>query len=183
MIKAKYPTVHSFVMEYHPDKSEHFSSFPDRCLFGNAPTMTDLKLTYDGRADMQWLIVQLTTFQEKINVQQKMTSFQIETLSQAIIEGYSHLKTTEIMLFLSRLQGGAYAVDWYGTISPDKIISALREQFMPWRNNQFYLKEKEEESRKRDEAIHSPNNISWEQWKAEKKANGEEVLHEDNPLF
>ena len=181
--REKYPTVHSFVMDFHPDKSELFASYPDRCLFGTSPTLTDLKLTYDGRADMQWLIVQLTTFQEKVNIPQKMTSFQIETLAQTISEEFNHLKTTEIMLFLARLQGGAYSVDWYGSVSPDKIIGALREQFMPWRNRQFYLKEKEEEERKRDEAIHSENNISWEQFVAEKKAKGEEVLNNKNPLI
>ena len=168
-------------MVYHPDQSEKFSSYPDRCLHCAAPTLTDLRLAYDGNADIQWLVVQLSTFQEKINVQQKMTSFQIEMLSQTISQEFCYLKATEIMLFLSRLQGGAYAVDWYGSISPDKIISALREQFMPWRNHQFYLKEKEDEDKRREESINSPKNVTFEEWKKMKQDAGEEILHDTNP--
>ena len=163
-------------MAYHPDKMEHFASKPDRCLFGSAPTLTDLRLAYDGRADIQWLIAQIATFQEKLNVEKKMTSYQLETCALNIATEFHHLKSSEICLFLARLQGGAYTIDWYGSGSPDKIISALRTQFMPWRNNQFYLKEKEEEERKRQEAINSPDNISWEQYA---KENG---LEKDNPL-
>lgn len=177
-----YPTFHYFVMAYHPDKMEHFASFPDRCLFGSAPTLTDIRLAYDGRADIQWLIAQLTTFQEKLNVQQKMTSYQLETCAQTIATEFHHLKTSELCLFLARLQGGAYAVDWYGSVSPDKIVSALREQFMPWRNNQFYLKEKQEEERRRDEALHDEGNISWEEWKKEKQERGE-IYNDFNDLL
>ena len=180
---GKYPTTGKFILAFHPDKIEHFASYPDRCLFGEAPTLTDLRLAYDGRADLQWLIVQLTTFQEKLNVSQKMTSYQLETLAQTIATEFHHLKASEICLFLARLQGGSYTVDWYGSVSPDKIIGALREQFMPWRNRQFYLKEKEEEERKREESLNSPDNISWEQFVAEKKAKKESVLHENNTLF
>lgn len=169
-------------MVYHPDKMEHFASYPDRCLFGTAPTLTDLRLAYEGRADLQWLITQLTTFQEKINVQQKMTSYQLETCAQTIATEFHHLKASELCLFLARLQGGAYTVDWYGSISPDKIISALREQFMPWRNHQFYLKEKEEEDKRREEAINNPQNVTYEEWLEMKKAAGEEVVNDKNPL-
>ena len=179
---GKYPTTGKFILAFHPDKIEHFASYPDRCLFGEAPTLTDLRLAYDGRADLQWLIVQLTTFQEKLNVSQKMTSYQLETLAQTIATEFHHLKASEICLFLARLQGGSYTVDWYGSVSPDKIVSALREQFMPWRNNQFYQKEKREEEQKREEALHSPNNVTWEEWLEMKKQNKENVINEDNPL-
>lgn len=168
-------------MAFHPDRTEHFASHPDRCLFGTAPTLTDIRLAYDGRADIQWLIAQLTTFQEKINVQQKMSSYQLETCAQTIATEFHHLKTSELCLFLARLQGGAYTVDWYGSVSPDKIVSALRDQFMPWRNHQFFLMEKQQEEQRREEAIHNPANISWEEFVALKKAEGEEISN-INPL-
>ena len=117
-----------------------------------------------------------------MNIQTKMTSWQLESCAQSILEKYSHLKVSEIVLFLTRLQGGAYSVDWFGVISPDKILSALREQFMPWRNNQFYQKEKRDEERKREEQIHSKDNISYEQWKREKQERGEEIIHNENPI-
>ena len=176
-IVEKYPTTGKFILAFHPDKIEHFASYPDRCLFGNAPTLTDLRIAYEGRADIQWLIVQLTTFQEKLNVSQKMTSYQLETLAQTIATEFHHLKASEICLFFARLQGGAYTVDWYGSVSPDKIVGALREQFMPWRNHQFYLKEKQDEEQRREEAIHSPENITWGEYCREAK-----TIHKENPL-
>jgi len=179
LLRSTYGTFGSFLMAYHPDRTELFASHPDRCLFGNAPTLTDLRLAYDGRADIQWLVAHLTTFQEKLNVGQKMTSYQLEACSQTIASEFHYLKASEICLFLARLQGGAYTVDWYGSVSPDKIVSALREQFMPWRNHQFYLREKKEEEERREAELSDANNVSIEQWIADKKANGEEVLHED----
>jgi len=179
LLRSTYGTFGSFVMAYHPDKTEMFASYLDRCLFGNAPTLTDLRLAYDGRADIQWLLLQLSTFQEKLNVQQKMTSYQLEACAQTIASEFHYLKASEICLFLARLQGGAYTVDWYGSVSPDKIVSALREQFMPWRNHQFYLMEKKEEEERREAELSDAGNISIEQWIADKKARGEEVLHED----
>lgn len=169
-------------MAYHPDNIEKFASRPGRCLFGTSPTLTDLRIAYGGRGDMQWLIVQLSTWQEKMNVPTKMTAWQVESCAQSITEAYGHLKASEIALFLARLLGGAYTVDWYGSVSPDKILQALREQFMPWRNNQFYIREKRMEEQRRDESIGNPNNITYEQWLKEKQERGEEVSIKTNPI-
>lgn len=168
-------------MIFHPDKAEHFSSYPDRCLFGTAPTLTDLRMAYEGKADMQWMIVQLSTFQEKVNVDKKMTSYQLETCAQTISQDFGYLKATEIMLFLSRLQGGAYMVDWFGAITPDKIILALREKFMPWRNNRYYQYEQQERERKAAEEMARPT-VTFDEWKRMKEERGEEVNNKTNPL-
>ncbi len=67
------------------------------------------------------------------------------------------------MLFLARLLGGMYPVDWYGTITPDKIVTALREHFMPWRNNLLHKIEKQEQQRRSEEESKNPG-LTWEEY-------------------
>ena len=92
-----------------------------------------------------------------------MSKLQLETCAQTIYDSYHHLKTTEIMLFLARLLGGMYPVDWHGYVTPTKIVSALREHFMPWRNNLLYLQDKQERERQEREAAKNPG-ITWEEY-------------------
>ena len=111
-------------------------------------------------------MAQLEAFQEKLNVQHKMTSYEIETCAQSIYDSYHHLKTSELMLFFARLLGGMYPVDWYGYVTPTKIITALREHFMPWRNNLLYKIDKQEKERKAKEDAAKPT-MSWEDYARE----------------
>jgi hypothetical protein len=67
------------------------------------------------------------------------------------------------MLFLARLLGGMYPVDWYGYVTPTKIITALREHFMPWRNDLLYKIDKQEKERKAKEEASKPA-MSWEDY-------------------
>lgn len=108
-------------------------------------------------------MAQLTTTQEKLSVPHKMTVFELESCAQTIYDSFHHLKATEIMLFLSRLLGGMYPVDWHGYVTPTKIVSALREHFIPWRNNLLYKIEKQEQERKAKEEASQPS-MTWEEY-------------------
>lgn len=142
-IRDRYPTFAEFAKRFSVENQTAGAGKPLKCLTCQAPTLTYINLTYGEGCAIAWLIVHLTYFQEHMNVPNKMTSVQIETCAQCIFDGYYHLKTTEIMLFLARLCGGMYPVDWHGYVTPDKIISALRDWFMPWRNEQFRRMEEE----------------------------------------
>ena len=80
------------------------------------------------------------------------------------------------MLFLARLLGGMYPVDWCGYITPTKIMTALREYFMPWRNDLLYKLDKQEKERKAKEDSAKPT-MSWEDYCRETGRNPN-----DNPL-
>lgn len=67
------------------------------------------------------------------------------------------------MLFLARLLGGMYPVEWHGYITPTKIVSALRDYFMPWRNDLLYKIDKQEKQRKLEESMREPG-ITWEEY-------------------
>lgn len=110
-----------------------------------------------------------------------MSKYQIETCAQSIYDTYHHLKATEIMLFFARLAGGMYPVDWHGYVTPTKIVTALREHFMPWRNNLLYKIDRQNQERKAKEEAAKPS-VTWEEWQQMKKSRGEQTEHDSNPL-
>lgn len=169
-IRAKYPTIASFSVDFNPDLAEKYSAYPTRCVMGTSPTLTDLRLSYDGSAHLQWLIAHLATFQEKLSVPNKMSKYELESCAQTIYDAFHYLKATEIMLFLARLLGGMYPVDWHGYVTPTKIVTALREHFMPWRNRILYLHEQQERERREREASQEPV-ITWEEYQRLKGTN------------
>lgn len=93
-----------------------------------------------------------------------MNVYEIDTCAQTIYDSFHHLKTTELMLFFARLLGGMYPVDWHGYVTTTKIVSALRENFMPWRNDLLSKIEKQKAQRERDAALHNPDNMSYDEW-------------------
>lgn len=93
-----------------------------------------------------------------------MSTYELETCAQTIHDHFHHLKATELMLFFARLLGGMYPVDWHGYVTPTKIVSALRENFMPWRNDLLYKIEKQEEIQRRESVLHDPEAITYEEW-------------------
>ena len=165
-IQSKFPTFKEFSLRFNPSIWEGCSRQPTRCISSDAPTLFDLNSAYGDGCSIAWLMAQLEAFQEKLNVQHKMTSYEIETCAQSIYDSYHHLKTSELMLFFARLLGGMYPVDWYGYVTPTKIITALREHFMPWRNNLLYKIDKQEKERKAKEDAAKPT-MSWEDYARE----------------
>jgi hypothetical protein len=175
-LRDRFPNFQSFCAKFNPQNSATGAQHPTKCITCSSPTLTYLNLAYgDGNA-IAWLIWHLTFFQENINVPHKMSTMQLETCAQTIYDHYHHLKTTEVMLFLARLLGGMYPIDWCGYITPTKIMTALREHFMPWRNDLLYKLDKQEKDRKAKEDAAKPT-CTWEEFLAER---GED--YRDSPL-
>lgn len=159
---SNFPTFHDFSVRFSPDNWEGSFRQPTKCLTCAAPTLTDINLAYGNGRSIAWLMAHLQVFQERLNVPNKMSAFEIETCAQTIHDHYHHLKTTELMLFFARLLGGMYPVDWHGYVTTTKVVSALREHFMPWRNNLLYQIERNE--REKHERESKTNTMSWEEY-------------------
>lgn len=123
-----------------------------------------MRLAYNEAAPIQWLIAQLQVFQEQTNTPNKMSVAQLDTCAQIIYDNFHHLKATEIMLFLARLLGGMYPVDWHGYVTPTKIVFALREHFMPWRNDLLHKIEKNRQEQQRKKDYDNPDNMTYDEW-------------------
>ncbi len=161
---SDYSQFSSFSAKFNPDNWEKGARQPTKCVSCNSPTLTDINLAYGEGHSVAWLMAQLTVFQEKLNVPNKMTTYEIETCAQTIHDHFHYLKATELMLFFARLLGGMYPVEWHGYVTPTKIVSALRENFMPWRNDLLYKIEKQEEIQRREAALHDPEAVTYEEW-------------------
>jgi hypothetical protein len=169
LLKNKYPTLLDYNKDFSPDKCGKYSPYPQQCHLGKANTLSQLKAAYGGTSDIQWLIPQIVYFQENMPVDKKMNSEQILALAQVISTEYYYLKTTEIMLFFSRLLGGSYKVQFFNRIDPNTIIEVLSQQFIPQRNKIFNdeIKRKQKEKEKADK----DNNITWEEYCQRKNIN------------
>ena len=173
---SNYPTFSSFAAKFSPDNWEAGSRKPTKCVTCNAPSLVEINLAYGEGRSVAWLMAQLQTFQEKLNVPNKMSVYEVETCAQTIHDHFYHLKTTELMLFFARLLGGMYPVEWHGYVTPTKIVSALREHFLPWRGELLHKIELQEQKRHAQQEASKPT-VSWEEYLAMK---GEE--NRESPL-
>lgn len=174
-ILAHYPTYSSFCDKFSPLNQAKGALHPTQCVSCQSPTLTYINLAYgDGRA-IAWLILHLTFVQDSISMPNKMSRFELETCAQNIYDCYHHLKTTELMLFFARLIGGRYPVEWHGYITPTKIMSALRDYFMPWRNDLLWKIEKQEQEKKQQESDSKPT-VTWQEYCRMKGINKENPI-------
>jgi len=160
---SSFPTYHSFTERFTPDHWEDASRKPTQCVTCSSPTLTDINLAYGEGKAIAWLMAQLTVFQEKLSVPNKMSVYEVETCAQTIHDYYHHLKTTELMLFFARLLGGMYNVDWHGYVTPTKIVTALREEFMPWRNDLLH-KIDEKNKKQQEKEYRSIPTMTWDEY-------------------
>lgn len=148
---SRYPSLTQLSADYNPDKGSRYALYPSRCITGNAPSLVDLNNAYGNNASVQWLIAQIVVYQESINTPNKMTTSQYTNLAQTMAQEYYYLKASEVLLFFANLTSGRYNIDYHGYVSPDIILDALRNQFLPYRNrimNEEYDRQQEERERK-----------------------------------
>ena len=170
-LRGRYHDILSFSNTFHPNRTETFAAHPTRCITGGAPPLVHLRLAYGDGAPIQWLTAHLATWQEKLNVPNKMSASEIESCAHTIANDFYFLKTTEIMLFLAQLLGGKYSVEWHGHILSSTIITTLKERFMPWRIR--VIEECEEEAKRQKELEDRKRNppMSYDEWKKQKESN------------
>jgi len=159
------PTEKSFQQKYGLEKTHQYVTlYKDRMIFGNAPTLSTIGKAYSQAALFDWLNTMVLDYAIFCGEQKKANAFQIDSISQTIVQTYPYLKVTEIMLFFSMAKGsllrdryGDDSAKMYGTFSGNAIMAAMRV-FMDYRFNE--INKHEEQERKKDE----PN---WEMAKSQ----------------
>lgn len=153
---SRYPSLTQLSADYNPDKGSRYALYPTRCIVGNAPSLVDVSNAYGNSASVQWLMVQIVAYQESINTPNKMTVAQYTNLAQVMAREFYHLKCSEFLLFFANLTAGKYNIDYHGYVSPDIILDALRNQYIPYRwkvmqdENDRQQKERERKEKSRD---------------------------------
>ena len=170
LLYSRFGDRNSFLAKCNPDVQTIFARHPDRCYFGDYPTLSEINGAYGKTMAAQWLTTHLTNLSE-FSGAKDVTVDQLNELSRIIAQEYHWLKVTELLLFFYKFKTGCYG-RFYGSVDPLVITTALRE-FVRDRNSAHIRHEQEERERKEAEErkLHPP--ITWEQWQKikEKRTN------------
>ena len=162
MLISRYRTFDDFQKAYATVNIQAVALVPDKCFSSeSSPVLSVIGDAYGRQAPVAWLISILSQWQEQIPVQGKMTLMQIHLLADNIVRHFFYLRASEILLFIARLTGGAYSVQWYGQISPDVIFSTLRDKFMPERSDTLH---RIEAAKAAERAKEQGEPITWEEY-------------------
>lgn len=149
LVRSKYGTREQFFEKMNPSIQKVAARHPDRCHFGDAPTLGMLSKTYGESTASNWLMAQLTDLVAYTNSKGILTDEHVEVLADMIAQEYGYLKSSEMLLFFYRFKLGRYG-HFYGNIDPMKITIALGK-FLGERSDAYDKRKKEEEQREREE--------------------------------
>lgn len=151
----------SFLEKVNPDVQTAFARHPERCYFGDYPTLSELNNAYGRTMASQWLVAQLTNLSE-FSGARDVTAPQLEELSRIVAQEYHWLKITELLLFFYKFKTGSYG-RFYGVVDPLVITTALRE-FLAERNAAYARHENAERERLKEEERKAHPPVSREEW-------------------
>lgn len=116
-----------FAMTFAPQYQPDFAQNPDKCMSDTEmPTLSVVANAYGRNRLKGWLIGQMEDLNRLAGARDKSQCLALEQTAEAIISEYSHLRITDIMLFLNRFKAGRYG-RFYGTTDPLVVTSALPE--------------------------------------------------------
>lgn len=149
LVLQKYGTREQFLVTMNPAIQAVAAKHPDRCYFGDAPTLGILRKAYGENMAVMWLVPQLDDLIAFTNSRQLMNLEQTKFVAEIITNEYGWLKTSELMLFFYRFKAGYYG-RFYGTVDPMIITTAIRS-FLKERSEAYDKQRKDEERREREE--------------------------------
>lgn len=158
ILQHKYGNRQRFLEIFHVTEQTKLTRDPERCYFGQAPTMGMVNTAYGKGTAQEWLTYQLTDLSEFSGAKEKITANQIKQLADIIATDYHWLKVSEVMLFFRQFKRGEYG-KFYGAVDPLTITTALRE-FLRDRNDAYARHEQEER-----EAKEAEDRRRWLEWR------------------
>lgn len=124
-VVSRYGAFDNVLVLFAPKHQQQYVADVERCYFGQAPSLTDLRLAYGGTAPVEWLTYQIIDLNRFSNCR-PMSDHQVRELASIITKDYYYLKLTELMDFFVRVKSGYYGRLFYGSVDPMEIIFALR---------------------------------------------------------
>lgn len=132
-----------------------------RCIFGKAPTLSQVNAVYGKNTSTAWLVPLIYDFSEFCGCKEKLNKQQTDDVANIIANDYHWLKVTEVMLFFWWFKTGKYG-KFYGNVDPMVITSALRE-FIRDRNAIIAKRDSIEKEQKEKEWRKTA--LTYEQWR------------------
>jgi hypothetical protein len=159
----RYGDKNHFLAIFNPDLQAKACKFPDRCFFGDAPTLAEINITYGDTMATMWLIPQLYDLSEYCGCKDKLQGKQLEQCASVIAGEFFYLKVSELMLFFHRFKTGRYG-RFYGAVDPLVITTSLRD-FIRERNDAYAIHEQEERKAREEEERKGKVLMSYEEYK------------------
>lgn len=161
-MRRRYGDREQFMLTFTSSHEAAYCRHVERCIFGSAPTLSQVNTAYGANTSAAWIITLLTDVSEFCGCKEKITKEQTDTLADIIALNYGYLKVTEMMLFFWWFKGGRYG-KFYGAVDPMVITAALRD-FVKDRNAIIARHDSMEAERK--QAEWRKRAITYEQYKA-----------------
>ncbi len=125
---------------------------PERCYFGNAPTLVQMGRQCGREFVISWLSDKIAAYSATLSEADRLTAADIDHLALEIFGSYSSLNLAEVMLFFSRLAAGVYGQVVYGSVRAENIASRI-PRFLESRQKEIdhYERQREEQQRRAEE--------------------------------
>lgn len=130
------------------------------CLFGNYPTLSEVRRRFGEKMPQVWLMAQLYNLSEYCGVKEKLEGQPIEDLAYILATEYHYLKISELMLFFHRFKAGHYGI-FYGNVDP-LVITTSMLTFVKERNAE--IAKEHERQRKASETTAEQRQEAYEAW-------------------
>lgn len=148
------------MVRYNPDAQTTLCTDIYDCIFGNHPTLAELKRQHGDKATVAWLVPQLFDLSEFCGSKGKISDRQMEQCAAIIVNTYYYLKTTELMLFFYRFKQGRYG-KFYGAVDPLVITTSVRDFIVERNDEYFYYEQKIREEKEREQM---KNTITYQEY-------------------
>lgn len=160
-LKNRYPDLDAFMVSMNPSAQQYCAEHTDRVFNGNAPSMVVMDTAYGKDAATRWMLPQLLNLALYCGVKEKLDVEQATELARIIRTEFGYLNAAELMLFFYRFKSGRYG-RFYGAVDPLEIMIALREHFIPERNQKISELENRAEAKRAEE--HRKDVITYEEY-------------------
>lgn len=127
------------------------------CFFGPFPTLEQVNFAYKSYVAEKWLITQLDDLNKFSMQREQMEACHYEMLPAMIMDKFSYLKVTEIMLFFWEIKCGTFG-PFYNKVDPMRIMEMLWKFVAQTRQDAVMQREQEvkrkyEEYRQENEVV------------------------------
>lgn len=133
----------------NPDRQLQISEHPEKCYFGQSPTLASLNVIYGHGAAEAWLLPEVQDACLFMGIKEMPDNYQAAKLVKIIVQQFGFLKVDEVQLFFFYFCSVRYR-HFFNTFDPSIIILSLRD-FLRDRNRAYEEKEQRERKREREE--------------------------------
>lgn len=121
----------------------------ESCYFGNSPSFAEMKIAFNAEYTAAWVAMHITEVLKVVAAKDTISAEIIGIAAQDIVANYSWLRSSEFMLFCSRVRIGKYGKLSYGQVTIDDITSKI-PQFLSERSKEMRMYERQRKDKERE---------------------------------